>query len=89
MPNQALAPKKSKRRKMTVRLQREEWQRLKSHADETDRTYQDILSTATTSYLDEILDDDSAPPAPPADLAKPESQAAKSPYDWFRTNRAG
>jgi predicted DNA-binding protein len=90
-PGQAVAPKKPKRRKMTVRLQQEEWQRLKSYANETDRTYQDIISTATTSYLDEILDDETAaaPPEParPADLGNPESRAAKSPYDWFRSNK--
>lgn len=92
-----VAPKQPRRRKMTMRLERDEWARLKAYADETDRTYQDILSTATNSYLDEILDDDAilddddvgqpAVAVRPADLPRPQSHAAKSPYDWFRTNR--
>ena len=85
-----LAPKRRKRRKMTMRLEPEEWVRLKAYADETDRTYQDILSTATNAYMDEVTGESAKPTATarrPAGLPEPESRTAKSPYDWFRTNR--
>lgn len=41
-----------KRHQLTTRLSIEDFNRLKAYSDESGRTYQDIMSTATTNYLD-------------------------------------
>jgi hypothetical protein len=56
--------KPRKRRKLTVRLGLDDFDRFKAHADDSGRTYQDIIATATLAYLDEV-----ASPHPPAKVA--------------------
>jgi hypothetical protein len=43
-----------KRHQLTARLSVEDFERLKAYAESSGRTYQDILSSATASYLDLI-----------------------------------
>lgn len=43
-----------KRHQLTARLPAEDFERLKAYAESSGRTYQDILSSATASYLDLI-----------------------------------
>lgn len=44
--------KAARRRKLTARLKMRDFTRFKRYADETGRTYQDVLAAATVSYLD-------------------------------------
>jgi len=87
----------STRRQLTARLSINDFERFKHYAEDSGRTYQDILSTATTTYLDDV-----AGPAVPvpasaeatetaerkpdpetASTSPAEPVAVKSPYDWF------
>lgn len=47
------------RRKLTVRLAQDDFNRLHAHAEQSGRTYQDILAAATLAHLKEV-----ASPAP-------------------------
>ena len=53
-----------RRRKLTARLPMDQFQRFKSYADATDRTYQDIIASATEEYLDRVAVENEARAAP-------------------------
>ncbi|MDP6952949.1 MAG: hypothetical protein QGF53_09340 [Alphaproteobacteria bacterium] len=53
-PTDGAAGETPRRRKLTLRLAQDDFEILKAHADKSDRTYQDILATATKSYLDAL-----------------------------------
>lgn len=55
-------PKRRRRRQLTVRLPVKDFDRLKALAKKTGHTYQDLLATAASDYLEESLDE--APAAP-------------------------
>ena len=45
-------PKRRKRKKLTVRLGRTKYERIRDLADNADRTYQSILEAAITDFLE-------------------------------------
>ncbi len=45
-------PKRRKRKKLTVRLGRTKYERIRDIADSADRTYQSVLETAITDFLE-------------------------------------
>ncbi len=79
------------RRQLTARLSNEDFERFKNYADTSGRTYQDILSSATSYYLDQVegelmpsgqtVETDHAEPT---DEAAPD--ATKSIQSWFGGN---
>ena len=54
--DRAGAANRGPRRKLTVRLESDDFRRLKTHAGEAGRTYQDVLATAANLYLDSLAE---------------------------------
>jgi hypothetical protein len=60
-PDGSETPEPPRRRKLTARLGMGDFARFKRYTDESGRTYQDVLATATISYLDQVADENGAP----------------------------
>jgi hypothetical protein len=54
------------RRKLTVRLGLDDFHRFKAHAEESGRTYQDIIAAATLTHLKDVASPAKPAPAPGA-----------------------